>query len=117
MPTRGYRKGKSDCKEPLSNFVRTRLSDPDFDRLVAEAYDRNMTVSKLTRVAVVSYLTGQRTQIPHNRPNTAVLRELGRIGNNLNQLARHANTGTLPVSEGELRDCINHLNDLARAFG
>jgi hypothetical protein len=42
------------------------------------------------------------------------LRELSRIGNNLNQLARQANVGLVAVKEDELRRCVSTLNDLAR---
>ena len=51
--------------------------------------------------------------IPYSRPRmhdaTALLGELGRVGNNLNQLARHANsTGCLPEA-ALLRDAITEL--------
>jgi hypothetical protein len=46
---------------------------------------------------------------PRMRDATALLGELGRVGNNLNQLARHANrTGCLPEA-ALLRDAIGEL--------
>lgn len=40
---------------------------------------------------------------------TALLGELGRVGNNLNQLARHANTSGCLPAESALREAIAEL--------
>lgn len=84
MPTRGYRKGLSDSREPLTRFVRMRLSDRDYAQLVQKAKARSMTLSKLTRTILGAHVTGQRVKLPHANHTSALLRELARIGNNLN---------------------------------
>lgn len=114
MPVRGYRKGRSDQKVPLTRFVRTRLSDNEFILLVAEAESRSVGIAGLTRSVLAAHLTGQRAELPHRRGMTSeTLRQLSRIGNNLNQLARQANNGMVPITAEELRACLDRLNALA----
>lgn len=117
MPTRGYRKGAADNKEPLPNFVRTRLSDKEFAKLNTEASSRSVTVSHLTRAVLRAHLQSTRAELPQARGLSAgLLREFSRIGNNLNQLARQANVGLVAVPADEVRACINRINNLARTL-
>lgn len=117
MPTRGYRKGQSDTLEPLPRFLRTRLTEGEHRMLKAEAHSRSMTLSKLTRAIVIAHLTEQRAHLAQPHQDAALLWELARIGNNLNQLARQANAGLVAVNADELRACLDRLNDLARSCG
>lgn len=115
MPRRGYRKGLHDSNEPLPRFVRTRLTTQGFAALAAEAASRGVTVSTLTRLVVSAHLQAQRAELPQRHgENAALLRQLIRIGNNLNQLARQANGGLVPVNADELRTCLDRINMLAR---
>jgi len=117
MPVRGYRKGRSDQKVPLPRFVRTRLSDNEFSLLVAEAESRSVGIARLTRSVLAAHLSGKRVELPHRRGMTNdALRQLARIGNNLNQLARQANHGIVPIEAEELRACLERLNELARSL-
>jgi hypothetical protein len=118
MPTRGYRKGRSDTKAPLTTFVRTRLTDIEAGALTAEAVDRNMTVSKLVRAVLAAHLTRQRAELPQPRgASSAALRELCRIGNNLNQLAKQANTGIVPIGATDLRATLADVLNAVRRLG
>lgn len=115
MPRRGYRKGLHDSKEPLPHFVRTRLNDQRFAALLEEAKSRGVTVSTLTRLVLCAHLQGQRADLPQRRgEDAALLRQLVRIGNNLNQLAHQANAGLVPIRQEELRACLDRINMLAR---
>jgi hypothetical protein len=115
MPRRGYRKGLHDSKEPLPCFVRTRLTARGFAALLEEAQSRGVTVSTLTRLVVSAHVQGQRAELPHRHgEDAALLRQFIRIGNNLNQLARQANAGLVPVSSKDLRACLDQINKLAR---
>ncbi len=117
MPRRGYRKGLHDTKMVLPRYVRTRLSDEDFEALKAEASARGATMSALARLILVAHITAQRAELPQRRgTDAALLRQCVRIGNNLNQLTRQANAGLVPVAADELRACIDHINALARTL-
>lgn len=116
MPTRGYKKGNSDSKTPLTKHLQTYLSEPDYRAFIALADDRNLTESRLLRLIVEAHLTRQRAALPHRNANAALLRELCRIGNNLNQLAKQANAGLVAVSADELRASLSAINDLARTL-
>jgi len=113
MPTRGYRKGQSDSNEPLPCFLRTRLSEREHQAMLNEAQLRSMTMSKLARAVLSAHIAAQRVQLPHPDRTSALLRELIRVGNNLNQLARQANLGMVAVSGDEIRTCLDRLNALA----
>lgn len=98
VPRRGYHKGVSDAKEPLPHFVRTRLSEKDFEGFRDEACIRATGHSDLVRAILVAHLNNQRPELARPRgPGDELVRELRRIGNNLNQLARQANTGLVAV--------------------
>lgn len=117
MPSRGYRKGQSDLKVALPCYLRTRLSTGDLNRLKAEATARGLTQAKLARQILAAHLTQQRLAAPQRHgPTDYLLRQLLRIGNNLNQLARQANTGLVTVSADELRQCLDAVNRMARTF-
>lgn len=117
MPTKGYRKGISDTKEPLPHFVRTRLSEKEFRSLVAEASSRSATISSLTRSVLVAHGKGQRAALPHARGSTnELIRQFARVGNNLNQLARQANIGLVAVPAEDIRRCLDTINALARGM-
>lgn len=114
MPARGYRKGLSDSKEPLPHFVRTRLSDREFDALAIDASSRGLTHARLTRAVLSAYLANQRAALPHSRATADLVRQFARIGNNLNQLARQANNGLVAVSADEITRCLSTINTLVQ---
>ncbi|KUO58149.1 MAG: hypothetical protein APF80_11990 [Alphaproteobacteria bacterium BRH_c36] len=115
MPRRGYRKGISDRNVPVPCFARCRLTTQEHEALLNEATDRAMTLSKLLRQVLVAHLTRQRAELPTRRgPSHQALRDLTRIGNNLNQLARQANTGLVTVSEADLRTALQAVLNAAK---
>lgn len=117
MPTRGYRKGRSDQKVSVPRFIRSRISEAEYARLSAEANSRSATLSKFLRAILVAHLEQRRAQFPHPKGLTNdLVHQFARIGNNLNQLAHQAHSGIVPVSPQELRDCIDKLNRLAASL-
>ena len=107
MPSRGYRKGQHDNAVPVTAYVRARITDATHRALLVEAAARSLTVSKLNNAILTAHIEGQRTPLPHARQtNAEALRELARLGNNLNQLARQANTAIVPLTEDELRHAL-----------
>lgn len=115
MPTRRTRKHRRK-RILLSKFVRTRVTTAEHHQLLIQSGTRNITTSDLVRALIVAHLNGQRAELPHESRNDALLRELARVGNNLNQLARQANTGRVPVDADTLLDCISTINNLARTY-
>jgi hypothetical protein len=105
MPAKGYRK-----TQLLDRQVYVRYPTPEFDQLRQDARDRSMKVSKLVRALTAAYYKRQRPELKQARGHAAgVLRELNRIGNNINQLARMANIGLVTVPERELRQQLANL--------
>jgi hypothetical protein len=107
MPARGYRKD-----QVLDRQVYVRYPTPDFEQLKRDAADRSMRVSNLVRALTTAYYKRQRPELKQARGHAAgALRELNRIGNNINQLTRMANTGMVTVPEAELRQHLARLHD------
>lgn len=115
MPVRGYRKGVSDDKAPLSCAVRTHLSPADMSAMQHDANLRSLTVSRLMRQLIKSHLGNHRPRLPHpTGEQRALIRELARIGNNLNQLSKQANTGYVSVDANELHNAMMELTTILK---
>ncbi len=118
MPSRGYRKGTSDNREPVTRSVRTHITENEFNYLDGQCAARSLTMSKLLRTLVTAFVQQRRAELPQPRgTNAAALRELCRIGNNLNQLAKQANVGLVPVSAIELLACLADVTAAVRRLG
>lgn len=110
MPRRGYRKGVSDNKIRLGRKLYVRVENDERDIIQQEAAMRGITMSAMVRKIITGKATQSRSQIPHRTgPSQVVLDQLCRMGNNLNQLARHANAGRIPVSKAEIDDVLAEL--------
>lgn len=115
MPRKGYRKGVSDKSRPVSRFVRTRVTDDEYALLAQEAALRTLTHSKFVRAVLVGHIKNHRSSLPKaSGRHDELLRQLSRVGNNLNQLTRQANAGLVPVTPGELRACLATLAQMAQ---
>lgn len=115
MPTRGYRKGQTDRKVPVPRSVRTHISEWEFEQLKADADSRAITLSKLVRALIEAHVDEHRLELPHARgPSCAAIRELARIGNNLNQIAHQANLMNLNLIATEARKAIATITDVVR---
>jgi hypothetical protein len=115
MPTRGYRKGISDTKTAAPKRVHTRLPARTHAALIADSISRHCTASAILRALVVAYYTSSRVDLPQARgPSSAAIRELTRIGNNLNQLTREAHTMRLHLLEQDVRRCLALVAEVVR---
>lgn len=92
------------------HFIKVRATESEFADFRARANEAGMTVSDLVRFRLTGYRVRQ-TSTDRDR-----LRELSRIGSNINQLARWANSrkAAAPALEivlwlGRLIDAINHI--------
>ncbi|MDG4560703.1 MAG: plasmid mobilization relaxosome protein MobC [Candidatus Competibacter sp.] len=110
MPSKGYRKGISDSKEPATRFARTRLPLRIWTAIQEEAAKRSMTFSALLRAIAEAHATGQRAELPHPQgANADAIHDLGRIGNNVNQVAKEAHTLGLYHIEQKALECLDAL--------
>ena len=106
MPTHGYRKSVSKPKLMKPRQIYTRVTEHDHIALMNEAAYRSITTSQLTRVILSAHLARQKANLPHFRPSPQLMAALSRIGNNLNQLARQANTGMVPVTAAAINRAL-----------
>ncbi|WP_072387137.1 plasmid mobilization relaxosome protein MobC [Hyphomicrobium sp. CS1BSMeth3] len=106
MPTRGYRKGVSKPKLTKPRQIYTRVTEDDHIALANEAASRSITASDLTRAILTAHIHAQRVSLPHFRPNPQLMAALSRIGNNLNQIARQANTEMVPVAAATINRAL-----------
>ena len=86
-----------------SRIVRVRTSDTEFSKIKDIAKARGLSISELVRRAALGTRMPART---FDANNTAVLArtlsEIGRVGGNLNQLVRLANSGRIAGRDDEL---------------
>lgn len=108
MPAKGHRK-----EQLLNKQVYVRYPTPEFEQLKQDARDRSMKVSKLVRALTTAHYKRQRPELKKARGHAdGLIRELNRIGNNINQLARIANMLRVAVPEAELRRHLASLQDV-----
>lgn len=79
--------GRKPADNPKRSFVNVRLTDDEYAKLSADA--NGGSKAELLRA---SYF-GRKPKVPKAVPalNESAYSDLGRMGNNLNQLAKHAN--------------------------
>ncbi len=115
MPTRGYRKGVCDRKVPAPRSIRTHVSQQIFARHAAEADTRNLSFSRLLLEILKAHQNGTRLEAPQAKAFKASdVRELCRIGNNVNQIAYQANLMNLHLVATRAEACLASLDDLLR---
>ncbi len=115
MPSRGYRKGVSDRKRARPEVIKARTASNTKAALRAEADSRNITFSEMVDLVLDAHATNQRLTVPQARGvNAVALRELARVGNNLNQIARQAHLMRLALLEQETLAALAAVNDTAR---
>ncbi|MDR1611597.1 MAG: MobC family plasmid mobilization relaxosome protein [Planctomycetota bacterium] len=67
-------------------FLKVRVSDAELMEVRAKAFDADMTVSDFLRFRLMN------SSLRRNAADKERLRQLARIGSNINQIARWANT-------------------------
>jgi hypothetical protein len=115
MPPRGYRKGTSDTKVPRPHVVKSRISDSIYAGLHAESDDRSVTLSSLIDAVLTAHTMKQRVELPRRSGMTsAALRELNRIGNNLNQLVHQSHMMRLHLLEADAKNALKAVLEAVR---
>ena len=107
MPPKGFVK-----PEPVDRRLKVGLRASDYDRVSARAADAGMTVAAYVRHLVAMDL-GQASAPAKPRTDRRTMELLAevhmlamqvkKIGTNVNQMARQANTGFVPLTVPEMR--------------
>ena len=101
----------SKSSKPLSPFT-MRLNPQEREKLAQLAQDMNMSQAAFIRAKVFDGLPLKQKKIAATLDHQTLAKLLmmlgeSRIANNLNQLAKHANCGTLELDSKELEAQIN----------
>ncbi|MBU2531161.1 MAG: MobC family plasmid mobilization relaxosome protein [Alphaproteobacteria bacterium] len=107
MPPRGFQK-----PEPLDQRLKVNLTAAEYLAVAGRADAAGLTISGYVRQLIAIDL-GQTAKVPKHRTERHTLELLAevhmlamqvkRIGVNVNQMTRQANTGMVPLSVSELR--------------
>lgn len=115
MSQRNCLSEKTNKKSVLTRQIYFRVSERDYKALGQEAQSRAVTNSKLVRSICKAHVDKTRAELPHLKgPSRALIREIARIGNNINQLTRQANAGVVTVSESDLKPVLGQLTAALR---
>ena len=101
MPRRGYRKPESDRRH---RQVKSYFTDVEHSDLVARAEATGLTLAAYVRVCAL----GEQPKAKPTRMAAEAIRQLSAVGNNLNQLSRHANAGKIPHGH-EVRGVLDQI--------
>lgn len=96
-----------------SRIVRVRTTDTEFSQMKDIAKARGLSISELVRRAALGTRMPARTfDANHAAALARALGELGRVGGNLNQLVRLANSGRITGREDELANVLADVGAL-----
>ncbi|MDX2264114.1 MAG: plasmid mobilization relaxosome protein MobC [Hyphomicrobiales bacterium] len=120
MPAPGHRKPDSLCRR-----IRVQLSDVEQRRLAAAAKDAGVSQSAYVRALIASATTGAKHPTPPRSKRTAEKLEIAevhqlamqvkRLGTNVNQMAKQANEGLVPLRRAEVEDILKRHERLLTA--
>lgn len=112
-------------KKQRTNRVYTYLSDGELDRWKALCASHSETEAQMMRILMKAALAGQNPPAPKPEKTlkfealitqlNAAHVQLARVGTNLNQIARQANTGLVPISRNEILAVLTSVQNAARA--
>lgn len=108
----------------LTGVITARVSEATQKAMEALAHEEGVAVSEIVRRAVVGLVHGVLAITPAQLEPLERLRlDLGRVGGNLNQIARHLNGGRLESPERieaallavqpEVRECLTTVRNLS----
>lgn len=101
-------------KELLHNHqIMLRLTDTEYEIVAAKAKDANLPLAEYARKQVLNKTIIAKYEIVADLPELKkLIAEFGKIGSNLNQIARYFNSGG--IHSQEMRKAINQ--NLARIY-
>lgn len=99
--------------EPLTEIIPFRLSKPERAQLNELAAREGLTVADLVRVHLLkARARSRRRATPEQLILIEHLNELGKVGSNLNQIARKLNSNQ-PVARQHLEQALDNLNGIS----
>ena len=101
MPRRGYRKPEPDRRHRL---VKSYFTADEHSALVARSEATGLTLAAYVRACCL----GDQPKAKPTRMAAEAIRQLAAVGNNLNQLTRHANSGKEPDGQ-EVRRVLDQV--------
>jgi hypothetical protein len=115
--------GSGSDKRQRNKRINFRVFDDEFNKIAAKADRSGLTLGAFMRAAALDGDSGPRAQRRPPADHKAlrqILGEIGRIGNNINQMARALNSGDkLSRSDMEeaLRACLDIRKKIYEALG
>ena len=98
-------------REKMNKSIRIRLSDKDYTRLQKLADKSELTASDVIR----HLIRDGKVPPPMTKEMREEVRQLMRIGNNLNQIAAVANSHGIIMDELKLKETVTELKDVITA--
>jgi hypothetical protein len=100
-------------KRQRGKIVASRCSDEEFNAIAAKADKAGLSNGAFMRAAALGDAgpRAQRRPPADHRVLRQILGEIGRIGNNVNQIARAINSGD-PADVPELLESLRAINDI-----
>jgi hypothetical protein len=113
---------KKSQKRKRNKQIKTPCTPEEYDAIVAKANDAGKTRAAWSRLVLLgdSGPRSQRRMPADNRTLRQILGHLGRVGNNLNQIAYQLNTGgpaDLPELRLALKEYAGIRNAIFKALG
>ena len=103
-------------KELLHNHqIMLRLTDTEYEIVAAKAKDANLPLAEYVRKQVLNKKIIAKYEIVADLPELKkLIAEFGKIGSNLNQIARYFNQGGIISAEmrGEIKKCIRDIYEM-----
>ncbi len=109
-------------KRQRGKIIASRCLDEEFTAIAAKAEKAGLAVAAFMRAAALGYAgaRAQRRPLIDHKALRQYIGQVGRLGNNINQIARALNSGekaSLPELQQVLRACIDILNRINDALG
>lgn len=106
---------KKENPPTKERFIHVRVTEDLYDVISKEAAEAHLSVSEYFRKLATDKRITLRKEIIFDNPDLlSALSDLGKIGSNLNQIARHLNEGgSMNLSlRNELLQCITELRNI-----
>ena len=108
---------KKEENQKRKNIVTVKLTDAELDALNAASQSAKLTKSEYIRNLIINKkMTAVYQVVLEKTELKELVREYGKIGSNLNQIAKHFNSGgeNSLIIVDELHQCIHELFELRK---